>query len=218
MSQTTIKTPKTLHLKLVLLGDASVGKSCLVVRFSKDEFHEYQEPTIGAAFMTQSVNVDEDYTVKFEIWDTAGQERYRSLAPMYYRGAAAAIVVYDITNAETFQGAKSWVSELQNINNNDIVVALVGNKYDLESSRTVDFETACNYAKEKGILNFETSAKTGYNVQELFEEIARKLPSTKRLDSNNSGAENNGGSGGFQLFRSDRNGRANCFSGGCSSN
>ncbi|KAK9173630.1 Rab5 like small Gtpase [Cryptosporidium meleagridis] len=217
MSQTAIKTPKTLHLKLVLLGDASVGKSCLVVRFSKDEFHEYQEPTIGAAFMTQSVNVDDDYTVKFEIWDTAGQERYRSLAPMYYRGAAAAIVVYDITNVETFQGAKSWISELQNINNNEIVVALVGNKYDLESSRTVDSETARNYAKEKGILSFETSAKTGYNVQELFEEIARKLPNTKKLDSNNMGTENNVKTGGFQLFRSDRRG-GNCFSNGCSSN
>ncbi|POM84284.1 Ras family protein [Cryptosporidium meleagridis] len=214
---TAIKTPKTLHLKLVLLGDASVGKSCLVVRFSKDEFHEYQEPTIGAAFMTQSVNVDDDYTVKFEIWDTAGQERYRSLAPMYYRGAAAAIVVYDITNVETFQGAKSWISELQNINNNEIVVALVGNKYDLESSRTVDSETARNYAKEKGILSFETSAKTGYNVQELFEEIARKLPNTKKLDSNNMGTENNVKTGGFQLFRSDRRG-GNCFSNGCSSN
>ncbi|CUV05258.1 unnamed protein product [Cryptosporidium hominis] len=218
MSQTAIKTPKTLHLKLVLLGDASVGKSCLVVRFSKDEFHEYQEPTIGAAFMTQSVNVDDDYTVKFEIWDTAGQERYRSLAPMYYRGAAAAIVVYDITNVETFQGAKSWISELQNINNNDIVVALVGNKYDLESSRTVDSETARNYAKEKGILSFETSAKTGYNVQELFEEIARKLPNTKKLDSNNMSTENNGKTGGFHLFRSDRRGGGNCFSNGCSSN
>ncbi|OII74283.1 uncharacterized protein cubi_01127 [Cryptosporidium ubiquitum] len=203
---------------LVLLGDASVGKSCLVVRFSKDEFHEYQEPTIGAAFMTQSVNVDDDYTVKFEIWDTAGQERYRSLAPMYYRGAAAAIVVYDITNAETFQGAKSWISELQNINNNEIVVALVGNKYDLESNRTVDSETARNYAKEKGILNFETSAKTGYNVQALFEEIARKLPNTKKLDCSNISAESNGNSGGFQLFRSDRNGRGNCFSSSCSSN
>lgn len=84
------------HFKLVLLGDSAVGKSCLVVRFVRDEFFEFQEPTIGAAFLTQTVSLD-DATVKFEIWDTAGQERYRSLAPMYYRGAAAAIVVYDIT-------------------------------------------------------------------------------------------------------------------------
>jgi hypothetical protein len=73
------------------------GKSCLVVRFVRDEFFEYQEPTIGAAFLTQTVNLEDNQTVKFEIWDTAGQERYRSLAPMYYRGAAAAIIVYDVS-------------------------------------------------------------------------------------------------------------------------
>ncbi len=113
---------KTCHFKLVLLGDTAVGKSCLVVRFVRDEFFEFQEPTIGAAFLTQTVSLDDGMTVKFEIWDTAGQghslhflinaslaaphsflillhvERYRSLAPMYYRGAAAAIVVYDVTN------------------------------------------------------------------------------------------------------------------------
>ncbi|KAH8741394.1 Rab5 like small GTpase [Cryptosporidium ryanae] len=213
MSQSNVKIPKTLHLKLVILGDASVGKSCILVRFSKDEFHEYQEPTIGAAFMTQSVNVDDEYIVKFEIWDTAGQERYRSLAPMYYRGAAAAIVVYDITNSDSFQGAKSWISELQNINNSDIVVAIVGNKQDLESSRTVDADMVSAYAKEKGILSFETSAKTGYNIQTLFEEIARNLPKTNKIDNNNSNSDSKGNSRGFQLFKSDSSGRSGCFSG-----
>lgn len=85
------------NLKLVLLGESAVGKSSLVLRFVKGQFHEYQESTIGAAFLTQTICLD-DATVKFEIWDTAGQERYHSLAPMYYRGAQAAIVVYDITN------------------------------------------------------------------------------------------------------------------------
>ncbi|PIO58398.1 Ras family protein [Teladorsagia circumcincta] len=88
---------KTCQFKLVLLGESAVGKSSLVLRFVKGQFHEYQESTIGAAFLTQTVCLD-DATVKFEIWDTAGQERYHSLAPMYYRGAQAAIVVYDITN------------------------------------------------------------------------------------------------------------------------
>merc|ERR1712226_1132332 len=118
----------------VLLGDAAVGKSCLVVRFVRDEFFEFQEPTIGAAFLTQTVALD-DATVKFEIWDTAGQERYRSLAPMYYRGAAAAIVVYDITNPDTFQRGKQWVKELQRQGNPNIVIALAGNKSDLSSKR-----------------------------------------------------------------------------------
>ncbi|RZF37426.1 hypothetical protein LSTR_LSTR011703 [Laodelphax striatellus] len=88
---------KICQFKLVLLGESAVGKSSLVLRFVKGQFHEYQESTIGAAFLTQTVCLDET-TVKFEIWDTAGQERYHSLAPMYYRGAQAAIVVYDITN------------------------------------------------------------------------------------------------------------------------
>ncbi|ETW02720.1 hypothetical protein, variant [Aphanomyces invadans] len=131
---------KTCHFKLVLIGDTAVGKSCLVVRFVRDEFFEFQEPTIGAAFLTQTVSMDDGVTVKFEIWDTAGQERYRSLAPMYYRGAAAAIVVYDVTNKDSFTGAMSWVKELQRRGDPNVIIALAGNKADLESRRTVDFE------------------------------------------------------------------------------
>eukprot|EP00538_Stauroneis_constricta_P007088 CAMPEP_0119570146 /NCGR_PEP_ID=MMETSP1352-20130426/43467_1 /TAXON_ID=265584 /ORGANISM="Stauroneis constricta, Strain CCMP1120" /LENGTH=214 /DNA_ID=CAMNT_0007619811 /DNA_START=448 /DNA_END=1093 /DNA_ORIENTATION=- len=163
------------HFKLVLLGDTAVGKSCLVVRFVRDEFFEFQEPTIGAAFLTQTVQLDES-TVKFEIWDTAGQERYRSLAPMYYRGASAAIVVYDITNPDSFAGAKSWVKELQRRGDPNVVIALAGNKADLEARRQVDFEEANAYANENGILHLETSAKNANNVKALFVEIAKKLP------------------------------------------
>ncbi|KAL7448334.1 hypothetical protein ACHAWC_000541 [Mediolabrus comicus] len=163
------------HFKLVLLGDTAVGKSCLVVRFVRDEFFEFQEPTIGAAFLTQTVALD-DATVKFEIWDTAGQERYRSLAPMYYRGAAAAIVVYDITNPDSFAGAKSWVKELQRRGDQNVVIAMAGNKADLEARRKVDFAEANEYAEENGILHMETSAKNANNVKALFVEIANRLP------------------------------------------
>ncbi|NWT10128.1 RAB5B protein, partial [Vireo altiloquus] len=136
---------KICQFKLVLLGESAVGKSSLVLRFVKGQFHEYQESTIGAAFLTQSVCLD-DTTVKFEIWDTAGQERYHSLAPMYYRGAQAAIVVYDITNqargaqGETFARARSWVKELQRQASPSIVIALAGNKADLASKRMVEYE------------------------------------------------------------------------------
>ena len=108
--------------------------------------------------MTQSIALD-DSTIKFEIWDTAGQERYRSLAPMYYRGAAAAIVVFDITNKDSFNGAKSWVKELQRRGDPNVVIALAGNKADLESRRKVEFEEASEYANDNGILHLETSAK-----------------------------------------------------------
>ena len=165
-------TGRVFQFKLVLLGDSAVGKSSLVLRFVRGQFFEYQESTIGAAFLTQTVALN-DTTVKFEIWDTAGQERYHSLAPMYYRGAAAAIVVYDITNRvrpyctsplraphralahrgepsacsrapartppqDTFQRAKQWVKELQRQGNPNIVIALAGNKSDLNSKRKVE--------------------------------------------------------------------------------
>jgi small GTP-binding protein len=173
------------HFKLVLLGDSAVGKSCLVVRFVRDEFFEFQEPTIGAAFLTQTVSL-EDATVKFEIWDTAGQERYRSLAPMYYRGAAAAIVVYDITKKDSFNGAKSWVKELQRRGDPNVVIALAGNKADMETKRKVQTEEAQQYAAENEIIFMETSAKTALNVRGLFVEIARKLPKTPLISERES--------------------------------
>merc|ERR1712010_423867 len=125
---------KVVQFKLVLLGDSAVGKSSLVLRFVRGQFFEYQESTIGAAFLTQNVSLN-DYTVKFEIWDTAGQEKYHSLAPMYYRGAAAAIVVYDITRKATFQTLKNWVKELRQLGPENIVIAIAGNKCDLEDQR-----------------------------------------------------------------------------------
>merc|ERR1712039_427133 len=135
---------------------------------------------IGAAFMTQTVSLG-DVVVKFEIWDTAGQERYKSLAPMYYRGAAAAVVVYDITSKESFDGAKSWVEELQTT---DALIALVGNKSDLEATRVIEHEAAQTYADAMGILYMETSAKSGHNVSELYHDIAGRIPKNSKKDDN----------------------------------
>ncbi|KIX00481.1 uncharacterized protein Z518_10621 [Rhinocladiella mackenziei CBS 650.93] len=192
------------QFKLVLLGESAVGKSSLVLRFVKDHFDDYRESTIGAAFLTQTISLDENTTVKFEIWDTAGQERYKSLAPMYYRNANCAVVVYDVTQAVRFirffffvvviaeiiianvviqsslDKAKSWVKELQRQANENIVIALAGNKVDVVNEhpdkRAIQTADAEAYAKEAGLLFFETSAKTSTNVRELFTAIAKKLP------------------------------------------
>ncbi|PRP84995.1 Rab GTPase [Planoprotostelium fungivorum] len=166
---------KLFQFKLVLLGESAVGKSSLVLRFVKGHFLEYQESTIGAAFLAQTVCLN-DTTVKFEIWDTAGQERYHSLAPMYYRGAQAAVIVYDITNHESFERAQEWVKELQRQGNPNIVMALAGNKLDLEANRRVTIEEAQAFCDTNGLLFMETSAKAATNVNELFVAIAKKLP------------------------------------------
>lgn len=166
------------HFKLVLLGDTAVGKSCIVVRFVRDEFFDFQEPTIGAAFQTQSVQLD-NHVVKFEIWDTAGQERYHSLAPMYYREAMAAVVVYDITNRDSFESAKRWIKELQQRGSPGAIIALTGNKADLETHRRVPAAEAGAYAQANGAFHFETSAKNAVGIKQLFREIAERLPKEK---------------------------------------
>ncbi|RIA83403.1 putative VPS21-Rab5-like GTPase [Glomus cerebriforme] len=178
---------KPIQVKLVLLGEAAVGKSSLVLRFVNNDFQENKEPTIGAAFLTQKCRM-EDKVLKFEIWDTAGQERFHSLAPMYYRNAQAAVVVYDVTKAASLDKAKSWVKELQRQASPNIVIALAGNKIDLvqpvdegeeesaNSGRQVPTEEAKAYANEFGLLFFETSAKKGVGVREVFTEIAKKIP------------------------------------------
>lgn len=131
----------------------------------------------AAAFLTQTIALPTE-TVKFEIWDTAGQERYRSLAPMYYRGAQAAVVVFSLVDAESFNGAKAWVSELQKHGGSDMIIALAGNKNDLGHVRKVDRDTALEYARANGCFYLETSAKTAAGVQDLFTEVAKRVPKT----------------------------------------
>eukprot|EP00850_Spirogloea_muscicola_P012751 SM000083S22798 [mRNA] locus=s83:408965:410897:- [translate_table: standard] len=133
------------------------------------------EVTVGASFMAQTVALPDATTVKFEIWDTAGQERYASLAPLYYRGASAAVIIFDITSEESFHKAKFWVQELHKHGSQGVVMALVGNKSDLEELREVAPEEAREYAESNNMLFLETSAKTAANIAEVFEQIGMRL-------------------------------------------
>lgn len=163
------------EIKVCLLGDTGVGKSCLVLRFVSDRFDDRSKPTIGASFMSKMFVADEQ-VYKFQIWDTAGQERYRSLAPLYYRDASAAIVVYDITNQTSFYALKDWIKEIKRYGPQECVIAIAGNKCDLEDQREVSTEHAKEYAESVEALFAETSALSSKNVQGLFIEISRKLP------------------------------------------
>jgi len=199
MAESAVAKPNS-SVKLVLLGEAAVGKSSLVLRFVNNDFQENKEPTIGAAFLTQKCNLP-TRTIKFEIWDTAGQERFASLAPMYYRNAQSALVVYDLTKPTSLIKAKHWVAELQRQASPGIVIALVGNKLDLTNeagssstpaggdedgdggegepedgdARKISTAEAKSYAEEEGLLFFETSAKLGTNVTEVFTAIANAI-------------------------------------------
>lgn len=162
--------------KIVLLGSAAAGKSSLCYRFIDRSFSQTSDPTIGAAFLTKTVELEAGGLMKLDIWDTAGQERYRALTPMYYRGASAIIIVYDVTDQHSFGEAKRWREELDDRIDAGVLTVLVGNKSDMILSRVVPAPEASAYAEEKGMEHVETSAKTGDNVCSLFEDIANKLP------------------------------------------
>ena len=199
------------QFKLVLLGESAVGKSSIVHRFVKNTFDDMRESTIGAAFLTQSITLPETKTtIKFEIWDTAGQERYKSLAPMYYRNANAALCVYDITSRSSFNKAQDWIKELKKQAPEGIVISLVGNKADLGDSREVEESEVDQYIEqiaEDGytIITAECSAKNGDGVLEIFNKIGRALPVEEAISSS-SRARQPGGrrSGGVDLGRANR--------------
>ncbi len=160
--------------KVVLLGEGRVGKTSLVVRFCRDTFADGQPPTIQASCLERTVRVLEQ-PVKLNIWDTAGQERFHALGPIYYRDADAALIVYDITDTDTFARAKVWVKELRKMVGQDIVLSLVGNKSDLERSRTVPKEAASEYAASVGAAYSETSAKLSRGIEECFLDLSTRL-------------------------------------------
>ena len=156
------------HLfKLLLIGDSGVGKSCLLLRFADDTYTESYISTIGVDFKIRTLNLD-GKTIKLQIWDTAGQERFRTITSSYYRGAHGIIIVYDVTDMESFNNVKTWLSEIEKYASDNVNKLLVGNKSDLVVKKTVDTNTAKEFADSLGIPFLETSAKNSTNVEEAF--------------------------------------------------
>ena len=164
-----------LSFKIILVGDSGVGKSCLSIKASRNYFEDFYSPTVGFEFLTFNVKV-EDQNIKLQIWDTCGQEVYRSLISSFYRSASLAIIVYSIDSEESFSNIEKWLNDIKSQSNPNIKIFLIGNKADLEDKRQVTKENGEIFFKQNKLSFFtETSAKTGFNVQNVFIEVAKVL-------------------------------------------
>lgn len=173
-------------LKMLLVGDSNVGKSSLLLRFVDDQFSPSFVTTVGIDFKIKDVVLRSNGTkVKLQIWDTAGQERFRTITTAYYRGAQAIIIVYDVTNKQSFSHLAYWVTQVQDStsnNPNKPIIVIVGNKADLAEQRTVGDMEARRFAESQGCLFAETSACTGRGVAAVFEELAERMFARQQED------------------------------------
>ncbi|CAF0736680.1 unnamed protein product [Rotaria sp. Silwood1] len=158
--------------KFLIIGSASTGKSCILHQFLENKFKHDSTHTIGAEFGSKVLTVGHK-SVKLQIWDTAGQERFRSVTRSYYRGASGALLVYDISNRESYNAITNWLSDVRTSASPNIVIILCGNKKDLEEQRQVTYLEASRYAQEHDLMFLETSALTNENITESFLQCAR---------------------------------------------
>lgn len=183
--QTNGSNKKQCTLKIVLLGDSAVGKSSIATRYIVGKFQS-SNATIGAAFLTKTVDIDENKQVTLELWDTAGQERYRSLTPIYYRGTDVAIIVYDVNSPISLTHAQSWIDELKSYIESEreasLRILLVGNKLDLNK----EFQPSGELVDQSEFGNFLVSAKTGEGISEMFGDIIANMNDDLFEQQNNS--------------------------------
>lgn len=175
MSNFQVDVIPRMKYKLVFVGDSNVGKTSIISRFMYDHFDSNYDPTIGIDFLAKTHTVN-NKTVRLQLWDTAGQERFRSLIPSYIRDSSVAVVVYAIDNVCSFQAVDQWIKEVRNERDNEVLIVLVGNKFDIEDERMVSRRRGEEKARENKAHFVETSAKTGFNVGKLFDMVAEELP------------------------------------------
>ncbi|EGZ24908.1 hypothetical protein PHYSODRAFT_350023 [Phytophthora sojae] len=164
----------TKKFKVVLLGEGRVGKTSILLRYIKGEYDERQVSTLQASYLDKRLLVD-NRRVALSLWDTAGQERFHALGPIYYRDADGALLVYDITDAESFRKVRTWVRELRRIVGDDISICIAGNKSDLHRNRKVPEDEARRYAESVGAAHFDTSAKLNRGLEDVFVELTRRM-------------------------------------------
>merc|ERR1711871_481635 len=165
-------------IKLLLIGDSGVGKSCLLCRYSDDEFNNNFITTIGIDFKIRTIELD-GQKIKLQIWDPAGQERFRTITQAYYRGAMGILLVYDVTDDKSFNNIRTWMRNIEQHANEQVVKILLGNECDMPEKKMVTWEQGNDLAKEYGIQFFETSAKQNVKVEEAFTAIARAIKEKK---------------------------------------
>ena len=164
-----------LSFKIIIVGDQGVGKSCLAIKASRNYFEDFYSPTVGFEFVSFNVRV-QDKIIKLQIWDTCGQEVYRSLISSFFRSASLAIVVYSIDIEDSFNNIEKWLNDIKTQSNPDIKIFLIGNKADLEDKRRLTKEQGEQLCRDHKLAFFmETSAKTGFNVQNVFIQVAKEL-------------------------------------------
>ena len=193
-------------IKLLLIGDSGVGKSCLLLRFSDDSFTTSFITTIGIDFKIKTIQLD-GKTIKLQIWDTAGQERFRTITTAYYRGAMGILLVYDVSDEQSFQNIRNWIRNIEQHAADGVNKVLVGNKCDMVAEKVVETSRAQALADEYGIQFFETSAKNNINVDEAFYAIAREIKA-RLMDNPNAGQGGTTGSGGAVALNSNNSAAA----------
>ena len=162
--------------KVLLLGDSTVGKTCFLLRYCDKTFQEAHLSTIGLDYRLKSMTLANGKHIKLQIWDTAGQDRFRAITKNYYKGANGIILIYDVTNIQSFENVKNWIAQIKEEANPNAIIYLAGNKIDVnESQKAVKTEDGKKIADELTIKFYETSAKNGINVNEIFEDLVEKI-------------------------------------------